>query len=209
MTQDPVTLAWSSQFGDRYTERNAADETRLRRRTRAWARWLDAFGSREPRTILEVGCNVGINQRALQRLTGAELWGVEPNDSARAKLVADGILPAERVIAGRGEALPFADASMDLVFTHGVLIHVHPDTLGQVADEMVRVSRRFILISEYFAADPEEKPYRGETGLLFKRDFGGYFLDRFPGLEVVADGFLWKRTVGIDDATWTLLEKRS
>ena len=87
MSEDPVERAWSAGFGDAYTRRNTADAARLRRRTRTWARWLDALGSREPARILEVGCNVGINQRALQLLTGAELWGVEPNAGARETLI--------------------------------------------------------------------------------------------------------------------------
>lgn len=204
---DPVET-WAGAFGDEYTERCAPDDARVRRRTRAWARWLDAMGSREPRTILEVGANLGINQRALSRLSEAELYAVEPNDTARARLIEDGVLPADRVKKGRGEALPFEDGTMELVFTSGVLIHVHPDNLGQVADEMHRVSSRFILVSEYFNVEPVELEYRGLSGHLWKRDFAGFFLDRFDDLEVVADGFLWKRTMGLDNSTWALMEKR-
>lgn len=204
---DPVD-AWAGAFGDAYTARNTPDAATMRVRTRMWARWLDAFGSRRPKRILEVGCNLGVNLRTLSLLTDAELYGLEPNASARARVVADGVVPAERVLAGRGEAIPLPDGHCDLVFTSGVLIHVAPDNLPRVADEMVRVSSRFVLVSEYFAQEPEEKPYRGRAGLLFKRDFAGFFLDRFPGLEVVADGFLWARTTGVDNATWALLEKR-
>lgn len=205
---DPVET-WAGAFGDAYTERCAADEVRIRRRTRMWARWLDAMGSREARSILEVGANLGLNQRALPRLTDAELYAVEPNATARARIIEDGVLPADRILEGRGEALPFGDASMELVFTSGVLIHVHPDHLGQVADEMHRVSSRFILVSEYFNAEPVELEYRGLSGHLWKRDFAGFFLDRFDDLEVVADGFLWKRTAGLDNSTWALMEKRA
>lgn len=207
MTHDPVQT-WAGDFGDEYTQRCSADEARIRKRVRMWARWLDAFGTREPRSICEVGCNLGLNQRALQRLTDAELFAVEPNDSARKSVVEDGILPESHIRGGRGEDLPFETASMELVFTNGVLIHVHPDNLGQVADEMYRVSSRFILVSEYFNADPVELEYRGLSGHLWKRDFAGFFLDRFKDLEVVADGFLWKRSIGIDNATWALMEKR-
>lgn len=207
MTHDPVNT-WAGDFGDEYTQRCSPDEARIRKRVRMWARWLDAFGTREPRSICEVGCNLGLNQRALQRLTDAELFAVEPNDSARKSVVEDGILPESHIRYGRGEDLPFDTASMELVFTNGVLIHVHPDNLGQVADEMHRVSSRFILVSEYFNAEPVELEYRGLSGHLWKRDFAGFFLDRFKDLEVIADGFLWKRTIGIDNATWALMEKR-
>jgi pseudaminic acid biosynthesis-associated methylase len=205
---DPVDT-WAGDFGDAYTERCSAEESRIRKRTRMWARWLDSFGSREPRSILEVGCNLGLNQRALQQLTDAELFAVEPNDSARQTVLSDGVMDETHIRAGRGENLPFDTGSMELVFTNGVLIHVHPDNLGQVADEMYRVSSRYILVSEYFNAEPVELEYRGLSGHLWKRDFAGFFLDRFSDLEVVADGFLWKRTIGIDNATWALMEKRA
>lgn len=200
--------AWRGEFGDAYTERNAADAAALRARLSMWAGWLEKFGSRQPKSIVEVGCNLGLNLRALKQLTDAKLMAVEPNASARKRVVADGILPEADMKEGMGEALPFKDGAAELVFTAGVLIHVHPDNLGKVADEMYRVSSRFILVSEYFSVEPETRTYRGQEGLLFKRDFAGFFLDRFAGLEVVADGFLWNRTTGIDNATWAILEKR-
>ena len=51
-------------------------------------------------------------------------------------------------------------------------------------------------------------PYRGQEGLLFKRDFGGLWLDSFPSLRTVAYGFAWKRVTGVDNLTWWLFEKR-
>ena len=199
---------WRGEFGDEYTARNTADETALRQRTRMWARWLDAFGDRAPASILEIGCNLGLNLRALRRLTDARLMAVEPNAGAIRRVIADGVADEDSVREGAGESIPFPDGAAELVFTAGVLIHVPPDNLPAVADEMHRVSSRFILVSEYFASEPEQKRYRGQDGLLFKRDFAGFFLDRFADLEVVADGFLWKRTTGIDDSTWALMEKR-
>ena len=68
------------------------------------------------------------------------------------------------------------------------------------------MSRRYILCAEYFAREPEEVPYRGQTGLLFKRDFGSYWLDQYP-VRHIANGFHWRRTTGIDDVTWWLFEK--
>src|SRR5690606_27319490 len=82
-----------------------------------------------------------------------------------------------------GQALPYDDASIDLVFTSGVLIHVAPADLPAVMDETVRVARRYVWCNEYFAKQPEEIPYRGRAGLLFKRDFGRLYLERYPSLR--------------------------
>ena len=51
-----------------------------------------------------------------------------------------------------------------------------------------------------------EVPYRGQEGALFKRDYGGLFLELFPELELRGQGFLGKDQ-GWDDVTWWVLEK--
>lgn len=200
--------AWRGDFGDSYVDRNAPLTDMLRIRTRMWARWVHAMRGREPESILEVGCNIGLNLRSLNRLIGAELFAIEPNEKAREVLVEEGILPAANLHNAPAQALPFEDGSKDLVFTSGVLIHIHPDDLPKAADEMHRVTRRWLLVSEYFSVKPESINYRGRDDLMWKRDFGGYFMDRFDDLEIVDDGFLWRRTTGIDDATWVLMRKR-
>jgi hypothetical protein len=58
------------------------------------------------------------------------------------------------------------------------------------------------------ARKPEMFPYRGHDDRLFKRDFGGYWLDHFSDLWTVAYGFAWKRITGLDNLTWWLFEKR-
>jgi hypothetical protein len=109
---------------------------------------------------------------------------------------------------GDGYTLPFADGSIDLVFTSGVLIHVAPDNLGRVTDEIVRVARHYVLCIEYFSHEPQSVPYRGMEGYLFKRDFGAFYLDRYPGLRVVDYGFLWQRLDSADNSNWWLFAKR-
>jgi len=208
MTQTTQLDAWRGEFGDSYVDRNAPIEEQLRHRTKMWSRFMQATISHEPKSILEVGCNIGLNMRTLARLTAAELSAIEPNEKARQSIIEDGILPASNLHEATAQSLPFEDGSQDMVFTSGVLIHIHPDDLGQAADEMHRVSRRWLLVSEYFSTKPETIPYRGRDDLLFKRDFGGFFLDRFDDLEVVDNGFMWSRTTGLDDATWTLFRKK-
>jgi hypothetical protein len=101
-----------------------------------------------------------------------------------------------------------ADASVDLAFTAGVLIHIAPADLGQATDEIVRVARKYVLCAEYFAHTPEEVPYRDQMGLLFKRDFGAFYVDRYPQLRCIDYGFLWQREYAVwDNVTWWLFEK--
>ena len=203
----PPLEAWSGAFGDAYTERNAADDASIERRVRMWRRILRPLSSDLPESCLEVGANVGVNLRALQKLHAVEMYALEPNANARHALVRDGVVPADHVRDGSVEDIDLDDEGVDLVFTSGVLIHVAPERLDAAYREMHRVARRYLLTIEYFASDPEEKTYRGETGLLFKRGFGALWLDLFPTLALVDYGFFWKRATGLDNLTWWLFAK--
>ena len=199
--------AWKGDFGDEYTKRNAPLPEVLAARLKMWSRILSTLDGAPPESILEVGANLGLNMRVLRLLTQAALTAVEPNASARARLVEDGVLPAERVHDAFGARLPFADGAHDLVFTSGVLIHVPPADLAATCREIVRVARRYVLAVEYNSEQPVELPYRNHEGLLFKRDFGQFYLDTCPGLAVRDYGFFWRPATGLDNLTWWLFEK--
>ncbi|WP_019959649.1 pseudaminic acid biosynthesis-associated methylase [Woodsholea maritima] len=199
---------WRSQFGHEYAERNQANETAIKKRALTWGRWLWSMMGDLPTSIFEVGCNVGINLRALSRISEAELYALEPNDRAREIILSEGLLPPDRLFSGDASTLPLPDNSVDLSFTTGVLIHVPPSELPAAIDQLYRISRKYILMSEYFADKPEETPYRGQTGLLFKRDFGKLMLERHPSLRIVDYGFLWREAGAADNGNWWLFEKR-
>ena len=198
---------WTGEFGDAYVVRNAATEEQIRIRIRALTEIMRAIEGDPPRQILECGCNIGLNTRAFARFTDAELFAVEPNARARSKILEDCVLDAEHLYDATVESLPFPDHSIDFVFTSGVLIHVHPDHLPTALDEMYRVSSKYVMMIEYFSRDPEEISYRGQSELLWKRDFGGAMLDRKPSLLPIGCGFFWERTTGFGDATWWLFRK--
>ena len=76
-TTTPQLEAWTGDFGDAYVARNQPDETVLQQRARTFGRILDRLGNAQPGSILEAGCNLGLNLRALRRVSRAELVGVE------------------------------------------------------------------------------------------------------------------------------------
>jgi pseudaminic acid biosynthesis-associated methylase len=159
-----------------------------------------------PKSILEVGANIGINLRALGALSGARMMAIEPNDKARAILLEDRVVASDDVQAGIASRIPLPDRAADLVFTSGVLIHIHPDELHQSMREIYRCSARWIVSVEYFSDTPVEVAYRGHSGVLFKRDFGSEWLDLFPDLRPISWGFEWKRITGLDNLTWWIFE---
>lgn len=199
--------AWTGDFGDAYTDRNSADDERISQRMAMWRRILPAMSASPPATVLEVGANIGINLTALKGLTDATLYALEPNDTARALLASKGVVEANRILAGTADQIALPEGAVDLVFTSGVLIHVDPDALPASYREIYRISSRYILTIEYFSAEPEQKLYRGQGGLLFKRDFGALWLELFPELTLVEYGFFWKEATGLDNLTWWLFRK--
>jgi spore coat polysaccharide biosynthesis protein SpsF len=208
MTSTPQSDFWRGKFGDSYTARNVASAEQMHARIALWAEILSHTIAAPPASILEVGANLGINLRALRALSSARLMAVEPNESARATLVRDGVVAAEDVRDGLASKIDFIDGAADFAFTSGVLIHIHPDHLPASLKEIHRCAKRWVGCIEYFSDKPETIPYRGHDDRLFKRDFGGLWLDTFPDLRVVAYGFAWKRVTGLDNLTWWLFEKR-
>lgn len=197
---------WRGDFGDSYTARNAVTPERIAQSTRLWSAIMgQRLWDRTPQAILEVGANVGANLHALRTMyPRARLMAVEPNDAARNELIAGGIVHDADV----WPHLVDVWSKADLVFTCGVLIHIPPDQLLEFCQQIYRRADRWIACVEYFSAEPEEKVYRGHAGKLWKRDFGSFWLDNFPGLHPLGCGFAWKRETGLDNLTWWLFEKR-
>lgn len=203
----PQIYAWRGEFGNEYIKRNEATDDAIAIRTSMWTRILQSLADDPPRCFVEIGANIGLNLRALHALTSARLIAIEPNANARKKLVQDLVVPKEDIYDGHTASIPLPDNEADFAFTCGVLIHVPPQDLAASCAEISRVTARFILCCEYFSDHPEEITYRGHEGLLFKRDFGDFWMTQHPELELVDYGFFWKRATGLDNLTWWLFRK--
>ncbi len=199
--------AWRGDFGDSYLGRNEADEAMISARVAMWTRILRPLADDPPQSILEIGANIGLNLRALAGLTTARLIALEPNSCARQRLVDDGVVSPDHAHDGSADHIPLDDGAVDMAFTSGVLIHIAPQDLDASCAEIHRVSGRYIACAEYFADTPEDVRYRGRDGLLFKRDFGAFWMDRHADLRLVDYGFFWRRATGLDNLTWWLFSK--
>lgn len=84
-----------------------------------------------------------------------------------------------------------------------------PNELNSVYEKMYQSSAKYILISEYYNPTPVSVTYRGNENKLFKRDFAGEMMDKYPELKLVDYGFRYHRDNNFksDDDTWFLLEK--
>ncbi len=195
---------WAGEFGDSYVDRNRRLE-QLAAKRRLFATILAR--TRGVKSVLELGANVGLNLIAIRELLpGARLAGVEINEKAYRELAH--LADVEAHLASLFDFAP--DHPFDLAFTAGVLIHVAPERLEEAYRRLHAASRRYVLVIEYYNPSPMEVPYRGERGLLFKRDFAGEMMDAFDDLALVDYGFVWRRdpVFPLDDLTWFLMEKR-
>lgn len=195
---------WAGEFGSSYGDRN--DDARLVASNTA----LFASALRRASQItacIEFGANIGMNLRALQvLLPAADLEAVEINSDAAALLAQ--IIPEERIHNVSMLDFDAAQKKWDLVLAKGLLIHIAPDALPAAYATLMEAAGKYILLAEYYNPSPMVVEYRGHQDRLFKRDFAGDMLERFPQLRLVDYGFVYRRDsqFALDDITWFLLE---
>jgi SAM-dependent methyltransferase len=110
-------------------------------------------------SILEGGCNLGNQLMLLRQMRFENLTGIEIHKEI-VKHAQTRVLGA-RVMEGFALAPSFDDASFDLIFTAGLLIHIAPHDLPVVMREIHRCSKRWIWGLEHYAPQMTEVPYRG------------------------------------------------
>lgn len=107
-------------------------------------------------SILELGPNCGANLRKLDSLGYKNLSGMEIDRAAVDVMAKRFPELARRVTVKVGsleESLLQTDSrSVDVVFTMGVLMHIHPKG-SFIFSEMVRIARRFIVVVELETAN--------------------------------------------------------
>ena len=194
---------WAGQFGSEYISRNQGPGL-LASKTGNFAKILSA--TRGVASVIEMGCNIGLNLTAIQRLLpDAALYGVEINEAA-----------AETARKIKGATIfheSFTDfaapVTPDLSFTAGVLIHIAPEKLNKAYNALYDHSSKYILIYEYYNPTPVQVTYRGHENKLFKRDFAGELMALYPDLKLIDYGFIYRRDPNFpdDDLTWFLMEK--
>ncbi len=203
--------SWRGRFGQEYIQRNQASPAATAEAAIVFRRILQTsrIGA-EIESILEVGASIGINLIGLRQALGesVRIAAVEPNPSAIEQLRSNTTLNLEKVMRADAYEIPLPDQSYDLLLTNGVLIHVPPNRLPAAMREIVRVSRKYVMCSEYFSHLPVEIPYHGQQGLLWKRDFAQAYLECCPDLSVHDYGFLWQGEFPhFDNLHWWILKK--
>ena len=184
---------WAGKFGEEYTDRNmmSPDEFEKLLRSRiGFSRTEQAnefLSDLELDNILEVGSNVGNQLLLLQKKGFKNLYGIELNRYAVEKSKERTKGKEIDIIQGSAFDIPFKDVYFDLVFTSGVLIHISPQDINDVLDEIYRCSKKYIWGSEYFSEDYIKVDYRGHNELLWKTNFAKLYLNRFSDLKLIKE----------------------
>ena len=193
---------WAGDFGTTYIERNNSEQL-LYSKVAMWANILKSANSVS--SVRELGCNIGLNLVALNRLhPNLSLFGYEINDEAVRQAIEFNVAKITK-----GSILDkIEEEAVDLTFTDGVLIHINPNHLHNVYENLVYGSNRYVLVAEYYNPSPIKVNYRGHSDRLFKRDFAGELIENY-GLKLIDYGFIYKRDnwAPQDDINWFLLEK--
>lgn len=194
---------WATEFGNEYLDRNKG-EPLIASNIALFSKILRSAPS--VKSIAELGCNIGLNLSALNRINhGFDLSGYEINELA-AKSAAE-LTPAQIINTTITEPLA-KDKKFDLTFTKGVLIHINPEKLDAVYENLYNLSNRYIMVCEYYNPSPVAIEYRGHQDRLFKRDFAGELISKYK-LRLLDYGFNYHLDSYLtnDDSTWFLMEK--
>lgn len=145
---------------------------------------LEEIQTLNPATLLDVGCGTGDLLLAAREAGIALLAGVEPEPQACERAQSHLL----DVIAGRAEALPFADQSFDVVTLDYVAHHI--EALPRALREAARVARRAVLVLDCWFDDtlPSQRVARRYDDWLKRRDRrSGYVHNACPAAaELIA-----------------------
>jgi pseudaminic acid biosynthesis-associated methylase len=212
MKQTTQEEVWKTIFGESYNHRNDFDNKALDEvyisdigisRTEMNEKFIGDLD--RDISILEVGCNIGMQLVNLKEMGFKNLYGIElqPHAVELANLRTPGI----NIIQGTAYDIPFKNEYFDLVFTSRVLIHLNPTEIEKAIKEIVRCSKKYIYGNEYYADELTEiKNYHGQNNIAWKRNFPQLFLDVSPDLKLLKEE-KYKYTFNDDLDTTYLFEK--
>jgi len=140
-------MNYNEEFWNKYSDEN---EERYNEEFSKFVR--DLATSLRCTSVLEIGCGTGIDLRLFPETF--QIHGVDLNDHAldiaREKL---GIANFKK---GSITKLPFEDASVDFVFTHGLMNYLDDETLEKGISEIFRVAGKYIMNCEKFEENEKQ-----------------------------------------------------
>jgi len=199
---------WSEEFGENYINRNKTmDEVNqiYEKQTGITVEKIfENFFSELDRKskILELGCNIGLNLSTLRKMGFSNLHGLELNK--KAVEIAKKNNPEIKFINSSIEDFDPKGEKFDLVYTAGVLIHIHPSTLSAIVEKMLDLTKEYIFGFEYYSDNLVEIKYRGHSNVCWKQNFPLLFMKSLPTLKIIKEEKFLYRDENVYDIAYLL-----
>jgi pseudaminic acid biosynthesis-associated methylase len=203
---------WSGEFGDSYINRNySTDQMNQLYKQRTGITFEDVLTKflidiDKNSKILELGCNIGLVLSSLKKLGFKNLYGLEINKKSF------------EIAKENNSDITFINSSIedydpkgekfDLVYTSGVLIHIHPGALNSIIHKMVGLTSEYIFGSEYYSDNLVEIKYREHTNVLWKQNFPLLFTKLYPSIKKIKEEKIYYKNEDLCDIVY-LLKKTS
>lgn len=200
------TRCWSSKVGRDYTDRcnitykqHDLDNKKWFGISRTEINRLFFKNFNRSMRILEVGTNTGLELIGLQKLGFKNLYGIELQQYA--VNIANKQTMNLNIIQGNAFDIPFKDNYFDMVFTHGVLIHIAEKNILEAMQEIYRCTSKYIFGFEYYADKYTEINWRGRRNQMFRANHAELYQSFFPNLKLVKEvKYHYKKRPDIDSA---------
>jgi SAM-dependent methyltransferase len=146
------------------------------------SQWLasNVIRSFHPESIFELGCGAGRNLMYINKeMPDAAIFGIDINKDA--VTVACRNIPkyARNIrVSSIYNTNHFADNSIDVVFTSGVLMHIPYKQVSEILKEMFRIARIAVINFELHGPNHDFDYHR------YPRDYSILYKSLFPGMQI-------------------------
>jgi len=152
---------------DDYVRNYGIQDTRDNGRRKWFAKIVALY---KPKSVLELGCNVGTNLRYIQRLDPSIKVAGDANPEAIE--YAKSVIPEGHFECGSVyDAADIFKEKFDLVFSMGVLIHIPDDMVDQVREQALALSKETNLHCEEHSQSPEIIRYKDAVPYRRSHDY--------------------------------------
>jgi len=130
------------------------------------------FCNFKPENILDVGCGGGANLAYLANRFGVEGYGVEPSEEAVSILKENYKQSNINFQRASAHHMPFDSDKFDLVIIWSVLHWVGRNEYLQTIGELIRVTKKYLLIMDFSPVENYRTPYHHDKRFYtYKMDF--------------------------------------
>jgi spore coat polysaccharide biosynthesis protein SpsF len=195
---------WKGNFGNQYIKRNKSKNII----NNNYSLFKKIFKKKfKINSLIELGANIGNNIVAINKILKIKkITAVEINKKAceRLRKINNVNVLNESILK-----LRLNNKKFDLLIIMGVLIHIHPKYLKIVYKKIAQLSKKYVLICEYYNPKNVSVNYRGHKNKLFKNDYAGEFMKIYKNYKLIDYGFSYHLDNKYlkDDSTYFLLKR--